>query len=109
MAAYLLRRSGAEVPTVIAAGMRAAEPRAGTDHQLAADCVVTAIGMSDDDAIDCLGIKIQDSLFRSISMEDKAIERLTLDNCWIEEICLGSAALQSSMTLANCAIVRILG
>jgi hypothetical protein len=109
MAAYLLEKVKSDSSTAIAAGMRASDQRAGLDTQLAADCVSVALTMSDDDRIDCLGITVRSGLLREVPLEDKVIDRLILSECGIEEVSVGPAALQSSITFDQCFISRLVG
>jgi NACHT domain len=107
VAGYLLRSAGSEVSTVVAAAMRPSE-RAST-RQLAADCVAVALTMSADDTVDCLGVTVREALFRLISVEERRINRLNVFDCWIEEIAVGPATLQSSIVLSDCVIGRLYG
>ena len=109
MTVHVLEKSNADSATILAAGMRASDQRSGLDNQLAADCVSVVLDIADDDAVDCLGITVRDGLFRTISLEERAVNRLTLDNCWVDEVVVGPVTLQSSIVLSHCLIARLVG
>lgn len=113
MASYLLRRSGADTATVIAAGVRGAytDNLTKTDRQIAADSLQIALAMAEDSGrIDCHGTTLTNMMLGTIDIEELLIENLTLRECIIDRVIVGSRGAESnSLRFEHCLIQKVSG
>jgi hypothetical protein len=106
-AAYLLRKQGADSSTIVSAGLLSAD---ASDSQLQADCFMIAQELAREDGVlDCRGTALDEAVLGDVDLEEIQINGITVTNCAIHEVSLGSRGAASTIRFRDCLIRTVRG